>query len=67
MSWMAAPTKDFHLFVFKIFGFNGITLIITFGMARDLYRKCKFFVYNSYGSPIGNHINYEPKLPYIFE
>ena len=67
MSWMAAPTKDFHVFVFKIFAFNGITLIATFGIARDLYRRCKYIVYNSYGPPVGNHIiNCEPKLPYIF-
>ena len=31
---------DFHLFVFSILAFNGITLSISFGMACDLYRRC---------------------------
>ena len=37
---MATPTQDFHLFVFNILAFNGITLSMTFGMGRDLSRRC---------------------------
>ena len=45
MLWMTVPTEDFHLFVFNILAPNGITLTMTFDMARDLYRRCsKLFV-----------------------
>ena len=26
------------------------------GMARDLYRRCKYVVYGRYGTPIGNYV-----------
>ena len=59
---MAAPTWDFHLFVFKTLAFNEITSDRTFGVARDLYRRCKCVVYVSYGPAI----TWGPKFPYIF-
>ena len=63
---MAASTEDFYLFVFNILAFNAIALSMIFDMARDLYRRCKYIVYGSYGPPIGNHvITCGPKLPYI--
>ena len=35
---MAAHAEDFCLFVFNTLVFTEITLSMTFGMARDLYR-----------------------------
>ena len=49
---MAAPKQDFHLFVVNILTLKGTTSSITFGVARDLYRWCKYVVYGSYGSTI---------------
>ena len=67
MLWMATPTQDFHLVVLNILAFSGITLSMTFGVALDLYRRCKYVAYGEYGSPIGNHvITSRSKLPYIF-
>ena len=52
-------------FVFIILAFNEVTLRMTFGMARDLYRRCRDVVYGSYALPTGNHvITCVPKLPY---
>ena len=45
---MAASILDFYLFVFIIFAFNGTTLSMTFGMARDIYGRCKYVAYGSY-------------------
>ena len=40
---------------------------MTFGMARDLYRRYKYVVYDSYWLPIGNYvITCGPKLPHNF-
>ena len=51
----------------NILAFIGITLSITFDMARDLYCRRNYVVYDSYGPPIGNHVvTRGPKLPYIF-
>ena len=68
MLWVAAPTQVFHLFLFNIFAFNRITLSMTFGIARDLYRRGKGVVYGSYRPPVGNHviITCGPKLSYNF-
>ena len=69
MLWMAAPTKEFHVFVFIILAFNGITLSMTFGMVCDLNRQTLVsdVVYCSYGQPIANHVvTCGPKLPYDF-
>ena len=33
-----------------------ITLNVTFGIARDLYRRLKDVVYENYGQAIGNHV-----------
>ena len=38
---------------------------MTFGMARDLYRKRKYVIYGSHRSPVGNHV-IRPKPPYNF-
>ena len=67
MLWMAAPTQYFYLFFFNIPAINGITLSMTFGAGRNLYRRCKYVVYGRYGPPIGNHIvTCGPKPPYKF-
>ena len=63
MLWMAAPKEDFHLFVFNFLSVNRITLSTTFGVGRNLYRRCKYVVYGSYSPPVGDHvITCEPKL-----
>ena len=37
---------------------------MTFGVAHDLFRRCKYVVYDSYGPPIGKYvITCRPKLP----
>ena len=63
MSWITVSTSDFYLFVFNILTFSGITLSITFEIARNLYRRCKSVVYGSYGPPVGSLvITYEVKV-----